>query len=319
MRYGFYLPTRGSVATPATIEALVQRAEALGFHSVVISDHIVLPVTFDSRYPYTVSGAFPSDGDALEQLALMSFVAAKTSRLRLITSVMILPHRNPVVSAKSLATIDVLSEGRVTVGVGVGWLREEFMALGAPEFDQRGAVSDEYLRIFKALWTESPASFEGEFYRFGPLWCLPLPVQNPHPPIWIGGHSRAALKRVARFGDGWHPVGANPASPLRPPEMRAKLDELRRLMEAEGRDFASLTISYKAPLYDTTVTGGSLGGDGERRPFSGNREQILADIEVYSELGVSDLILDFRAETLQESIDRMERFADWVGGGFRAG
>ncbi|HEY8838942.1 MAG TPA: TIGR03619 family F420-dependent LLM class oxidoreductase [Dehalococcoidia bacterium] len=170
MRYGFYLPTRGSVATPATIEALVQRAEALGFHSVVISDHIVLPVTFDSKYPYTVSGAFPSDGDALEQLALMSFVAAKTSRLRLITSVMILPHRNPVVSAKSLATIDVLSEGRVTVGVGVGWLREEFMALGAPEFDQRGAVSDECLRIFKALWTESPASFEGEFYRFGPLW-----------------------------------------------------------------------------------------------------------------------------------------------------
>jgi alkanesulfonate monooxygenase SsuD/methylene tetrahydromethanopterin reductase-like flavin-dependent oxidoreductase (luciferase family) len=138
-------------------------------------------------------------------------------------------------------------------------------------------------------------------------------VQKPHPPIWIGGHSRAALKRVARLGDGWHPVGANPASPLRPPEMRAKLDELRSLMEAEGRDYASLTISYKAPLYDATVAGGSLGGDGERRPFAGNRKQILADIEVYSELGVSDLILDFRAETLQESIDRMERFADWVG------
>ena len=319
MRYGFYLPTRGSVATPATIEALVQRAEALGFHSVVISDHIVLPVTFDSRYPYTVSGAFPSDGDALEQLALMSFVAAKTSRLRLITSVMILPHRNPVVSAKSLATIDVLSEGRVTVGVGVGWLREEFMALGAPEFDQRGAVSDECLRIFKALWTQAPASFEGAYYRFDPLWCLPQPVQKPHPPIWIGGHSRAALKRVAKLGDGWHPVGANPASPLRPPEMRAKLDELRRLTEAEGRDFASLTISYKAPLYDTTVTGDSLGSDGERRPFSGSKEQILGDIDDFAELGVSDLILDFRADTLSESMDRMERFAAWVGGGFRAG
>ncbi|HJR03101.1 MAG TPA: TIGR03619 family F420-dependent LLM class oxidoreductase, partial [Methylomirabilota bacterium] len=250
MRFGFYLPTRGRTAEPNAIEAMVAHGEALGFSSVVVADHLVFPVTIHSKYPYTVSGAFPGQGDALDQLSLMAFVAGKSRRLRLISSVMILPHRNPVVTAKMLATIDVLSGGRVTVGVGVGWLREEFQALGAPDFDRRGAVSDEYLRIFKTLWTQDPASFRGEFYRFDALRCLPHPVQKPHPPIWIGGHSKAALRRVARLGDGWHPVGATPAVPLRPPEMRASLDELRRFTEAERRDFAALTISFKAPLYD---------------------------------------------------------------------
>src|SRR5438874_1420026 len=247
MRYGFYLPTRGRSAEPDALETLVRRGKALGFHSTVIADHVVFPVTIASKYPYTVSGAFPGGGDALEQLTLMSFVAAKSERLRLITSVMILPHRNPVLTAKMLATIDVLSRGRVTVGVGVGWLREEFEALGAPDFDRRGAVSDEYIRIFKTLWTENPASFEGRFYRFDPLRFLPQPVQKPHPPIWIGGHSPAALRRVARLGDGWHPVGGIAAVPLRPAEMRASLAELHRLTEKEGRDPSRLTISFKAP------------------------------------------------------------------------
>ena len=177
---------------------------------------------------------------------------------------MILPHRNPVVTAKILATIDVLSNGRLTVGVGVGWMREEFRALAAPDFDRRGAVSDEYLRIFKTLWTQSPASFDGEFYRFDSIRCLPAPVQKPHPPIWVGGHSPVALRRVARYGDGWHPVGANPAVPLRPAELAASLDELRRLTEAEGRDPSALTISYKAPVYDTTQALDAAGA--ERRP-----------------------------------------------------
>ncbi len=314
MRYGFYLPTRGPAATRLALETLVQRAEQIGFNSVVIADHIVLPVTMTSKYPYTVSGAFPSDGDSLEQLALMAFVAGISSRLRLITSVMIVPHRNPLITAKALATIDVLSEGRVTVGAGVGWLREEFEALNAPDFDRRGAVTDEYLRIFKALWTEAPASFAGEFYSFKDILCLPQPLQKPHPPIWIGGHSRAALQRAARYGDGWHPVGANPASPLRADEMRLKLAQLRRLTEAEGRDPAALTISYKAPLYDKTLTGSSLAADGdERRPFSGSSDQILEDITTYEALGVSELILDFRSDHLEKSLERMEHFAAVAG------
>jgi probable F420-dependent oxidoreductase len=309
MRYGFYLPTRGQTATPEALETLVARGEALGFSSVVIADHIVFPVTIRSKYPYTVSGAFPGQGDQLEQLSLMAFIAGKTRALRLISSVMILPHRNPVVTAKMLATIDVLSGGRVTVGVGVGWMREEFEALGAPDFDRRGAASDEYIRIFKALWTQDPASFHGEFYRFEAIRCLPHPVQKPHPPIWIGGHSKAALRRVARLGDGWHPVGANPAAPLRPPEMRALLAELHRLTEAEGRDPSTLTISYKAPIYDA---GQGVDGGAERRPFSGSPQAIADDIGVFAALGVSELIFDFRSESLAESLDRMARFAPLI-------
>ena len=310
MRFGFYLPTRGRTAEPHAIEAMVAHGEALGFSSVVVADHLVFPVTIHSRYPYTVSGAFPGQGDALDQLSLMAFVAGKSRRLRLISSVMILPHRNPVVTAKMLATIDVLSGGRVTVGVGVGWLREEFQALGAPDFDRRGAVSDEYLRIFKTLWTQDPASFRGEFYSFEALRCLPQPTQKPHPPIWVGGHSKVALRRVARLGDGWHPVGATPAVPLRPPEMRASLDELRRLADAERRDFAALTISFKAPLYDP---GQGVDGGADRRPFTGSTQAIADDIGIYAGLGVSELIFDFRAETLTESLDRMAHFAPLIG------
>jgi probable F420-dependent oxidoreductase len=306
MRYGFYLPTRGQTASPEALETLATRAEEWGFSSVMIADHIVFPVTIKSKYPYTVSGAFPGQGDALEQLSLMAFVAGKTRSLRLISSVMILPYRNPVVTAKMLATIDVLSRGRVTVGVGVGWLREEFEALGAPDFDRRGAVSDEYLRIFKALWTQDPASYHGEFYRFDSVRCLPHPAQKPHPPIWVGGHSKAALRRVARLGDGWHPVGANPAVPLRPPELRALLDDLRRLTEAEGRDPSKLTISYKAPIYDS---GRGVDGGAERRPFSGSQQAIADDIGTFAGLGVSELIFDFRSDSLADSLDRMARFA----------
>jgi probable F420-dependent oxidoreductase len=309
VRYGFYLPTRGGCAIPEALETIVQRGEALGFHSVMIADHVVFPTAIASKYPYTVSGAFPGGGDALEQLTLMAFVAGRTRTLRLVTSVMILPYRNPVVTAKVLATIDVLSRGRVTVGVGVGWLREEFEALDSPDFEHRGAASDESIRIFKTLWTDDPASFTGEFYRFSALRCLPQPVQKPHPPIWIGGHSAPALRRVARYGDGWHPVGANPAVPLRPAELRASLDHLFRMTEAEGRDPSALTISFKAPVYDTSVT--TLSGT-ERRPFSGTVQQVADDIGAYEKVGVSELVFDFRSEHLAETLERMERFAQTI-------
>lgn len=307
MRYGFYLPTRGGCAVPEAIEAILARGEALGFSSTMIADHIVFPTQIASKYPYTVSGEFPGGGDALDQLTLLAFAAGRTRSLRLVTSVMILPYRNPVLTAKMLATIDVLSRGRVTVGAGVGWLREEFEALGSPDFDRRGSVSDEWIRIFKTLWTQSPASFEGQFYRFAPLKCEPLPVQKPHPPIWIGGHSKAALRRAARLGDGWHPVGGIAAVPLRPAEMRASLDELHRLTEKEGRDPSRLTISFKTPVYDTEIQ------DPEgRRPFSGTPEQMLEDVDTYARLGVSELIFDCRTERLDESLERLERFAALV-------
>ncbi|HET9924065.1 MAG TPA: LLM class flavin-dependent oxidoreductase [Methylomirabilota bacterium] len=161
----------------------------------------------------------------------------------------------------------------------------------------------------KTLWIQDPASFHGEFYRFESVRCLPHPLQKPHPPIWVGGHSKLALRRVARLGDGWHPVGANPAVPLRPAELRASLDELYRLTEAEKRDPSKLTISFKAPLYDT---GQGVDGGAERRPFSGSPQAITDDIATYARLGVSELIFDFRSESLAESLERMERFAPLV-------
>ena len=189
-------------------------------------------------------------------------------------------------------------------------MREEFEALAAPDFDRRGAVTDEYLRVFKTLWTESPASFSGRFYRFEALHCRPQPVQKPHPPIWVGGHSKAALRRAARLGDGWHPVGANAAVPLPPSELSGLLDELYRLTEAEGRDPRALTISYKAPVYD--VGQKVLGPSGERRPFSGEAAQVADDIAVFARLGVSEIVFDFRSESLAESLERMESFGPVV-------
>lgn len=310
MRYGFYLPTRGALANRRSIAALARAGETAGFHSAMVADHVVFPVTSRSTYPYTVSGEHPSHGDALEQFSMLAFVAGVTEHLRLVSSVTILPYRNPVLAAKMLATIDVLSDGRLTVGVGVGWLEEEFAALGAADFARRGAVSDEYLQILRKLWTTSPASHDGEFCSFEAIRCEPFPVQRPHPPIWVGGHSRAALRRAARYGNGWHPVGAIAAVPLPPAEMTQKLAELKQLTEAAGRDFDALTISYKAPLYDVALPG----ADGERRRFSGPATDIATDIAEFAAIGVDELIFDFRGDTLAGSLERLKRFAGEVMG-----
>ncbi len=304
MRYGFYLPTRGPLGNPDDIADIARAGEALGYATIVVGDHIVFPVTVDSAYPYTVDGGFPGVGDAMEQLTLISFVAGITTTPRLVTSVMILPHRNPLSTAKILATIDVLSKGRLTVGVGVGWMREEFEALGAPDFDKRGTASDEYLEIFKKCWTRDPVSHDGEFYSFKELRCMPQPVQKPHPPIWIGGHSRPALRRVAKYGDGWHPVGATSASPLAPAEFQGLLDRLKQLTEAEGRDFEALTISFKAPSYDP----GRVPEGHKRLLFTGEPARIAEDIRTYETMGVDEVVFDFRSPPATKTIENMDYF-----------
>ena len=305
MRYGFYLPTRGPIATRDGVLTLAREGERLGFHSAMIADHIVFPVTSESAYPYTLDKRHPGGGDALETFSILGVVAGATEKLRLVTSVLVLPYRNPVLTAKMVASLDVLSGGRVTLGVGVGWLKEEFEALDSPDFDKRGAVTDEWLAIFKQLWTQSPASFKGQFYNFNDIRAEPFPLQKPHPPIWVGGHSRAALRRTARHGDGWHPVGAIAASPLPPDEMRSLLASLKQMTAAEGRDFDKLTISYKAPLYDTGVPD----RDGARRSFSGTPQQIAGDIRSFAGIGVHELIFDFRGQSLAESLKGLQRFA----------
>ena len=304
MRYGFYLPTRGPLGNPDDISAIAKVGENLGYSTIVFGDHIVFPVEISSSYPYTIDGGFPGVGDALEQLNLMSFVAGITETVRLVNSVMILPHRNPLAAAKMLATIDVLSKGRLTVGVGVGWMREEFEALSAPDFDKRGAASNEYLEIFKKCWIQDPVSHDGEFYSFKELRCMPHPVQDPHPPIWIGGHSSAALRRVSKYADGWHPVGATSASPLPPEEFRTLLDRLKALMEVEGRDYDDLTISFKAPSYDSGLVPEGHG----RLLFTGSSERIAQDIRDYQAMGVHEVVFDFRTPPVSKTIENMTQF-----------
>ena len=304
MRYGFYLPTRGPLGNPDDISAIAKTGERLGFSSIVFGDHIVFPVEISSPYPYTVDGGFPGVGDALEQLNLMSFIAGITETVRLVNSVMILPHRNPLATAKMLATIDVLSKGRLTVGVGVGWMREEFEALSAPDFDKRGAASNEFLEIFKKCWTQDPVSHDGEFYSFKELRCMPHPVQNPHPPIWVGGHSKAARRRVAKYADGWHPVGATSASPLPPEEFRLLLEALKVMMKSERRNYDDLTISLKAPSYDP----GLVPVGHSRLLFSGAPERIAQDISDYQAMGVHEVIFDFRTPPASRTIENMAYF-----------
>ena len=223
MRFGFYMPNSGPTAQPDALAEIALRGDELGFNCLVVPDHVVEPNQIKSPYPYTVGGEFGggqrSDGEWPEQLTTLGFLADVTKKIRLVTSVMIVPYRNPILTAKMLATLDVLSKGRLTVGVGVGWMEEEFTALGAPPFAQRGVVTNEYLRAFKELWTSDNPTFDGRYCRFSDLTFLPKPVQKPHPPIWVGGQSRRAIRRAAELGYAWHPVGAIPAAPMEPEEL----------------------------------------------------------------------------------------------------
>ena len=186
----------------ASAARLARLAEAAGFDSVLAVDHVVFPDNYTSTYPYSATGRLPvgRSGAFPDPLIWIAYAAAVTTRLRFLTGVVILPQRDPLVLAKQVATLDYMSGGRFELGIGVGWLKEEFEALDSPDFDKRGAVTDEWIAIFRQLWTHSPASFKGQFYDYNDIRAEPFPLQKPHPPIWVGGHSRAALRRTARHG-----------------------------------------------------------------------------------------------------------------------
>ena len=307
IEFGLDVGVYGRLATPGEVLKRALLAEDEGFHSVWLADHIVFPATVAPKYPYSLDGNFPAPltDPLLEPIATMGVLVGATKRVKIGTAVLVMPLRNPVLLARMLATLDVFSNGRIILGAGVGWMAEEFAALNAPDFAKRGAVSNEYLEIFAKLWAGGPVSHQGEFYQFDEVRCEPLPVQRPGPPIWVGGHSRAALRRAARYGDGWHPVGANAAVPLPPDEMAVLISELKQLTVAEGRDFDAMALSFKAPLYDTAVAQ----PDGARRPFTGSNDQVIEDIHTYANLGIEELIFDIRSPSLSESLERMEHFA----------
>lgn len=210
MKFGLVFANTGFGATPDGAVALGRIAEESGFESIWTVEHVVVPAGYESQYPYSPTGKMPGreDNPIPDPLIWLTWVAANTSTVSLATGILILPQRNPVVLAKEVATLDVLSAGRVILGVGVGWLREEFDAIGV-DFDERGAITDEYVGALRALWQQDEPTFAGRWTSFDRAKMYPKPVQAGGVPIHVGGHSNAAARRAGRIGDGFFPAGGS--------------------------------------------------------------------------------------------------------------
>src|ERR1051326_144340 len=318
MQIGVKLPLSGALTAPRVLARLGVEGEAIGFDYIALSDHIVEPRDIHARYPYSETGEFPkgSRGERHEQLSAMAYLAGKTSRIRFLTSVMVVPHRPAVLTAKMLATIDVLSGGRVLVGVGAGWLDEEFEAIGAPPFAERGKVTDEYMQAFRVLWTQPEPRFEGRFVKFSNIAFEPKPVQKPHPPLWVGGESGPALRRAAKLGDGWYPIGTNPTHPLDTlARYRAGVARLKKSVEDAGRDPAKVTLAYRVHRHGDLVS--AKADDGERNLFSGGAGEIAGELRAMRELGVAAVDFSFPGPTADAVLAAMRQFHDEVAAKLR--
>lgn len=314
MDFGFTLPMRGPLSAPESLAAIAEAGDALGFGLLACSDHVVLPTATTSPFPYGtpafVGSAGP--GDHLELVTTLGWLAAQTRRARLLTAVMVVPHRPAVLTAKALATVDHLSGGRLVVGAGAGWLREEFEAIGAPPFEHRGSVTTEYIRAFRELWRSETPSFEGRYVRFRDIKAAPKPVQPGGPPIWVGGESPAALRRAGQVGDGWYPIGSNPTYPLRTPQqVAAGIATVKRHAQGAGRDPAALDFGLQAGWLNL---GEAIPmADGSRLPLTGSAEQIAGDIRAFQEVGVRHLVVSLVGATVAETHERLRRFMDAFG------
>ena len=311
MRIEFGLSTlsRGVLMSRDAYVTVAQAAERAGFGFLSVNDHIIVPAKLGSAYPYTQGGAWAAaeHGHCFDQLATLAFLAGSTSKLRLLTSVMVVPHRPAISTAKMLATIDVLSGGRLIVGVGAGWMKEEFDLLGAP-FEERGAATDEYIEAFKALWTEERPAYRGKHVNFADVIFEPKPIQKPHPPIWVGGESPAALRRTIRLGDAWYPGNNSQTKPLDTPDrLRAAIAELKRLAEKARRDPASIAISLIAQNpFDWTAQ--KIQDGSARRLFTGTSAEMAADADALAHVGVRHIALRLGGSSLSEAVERIDRF-----------
>src|SRR3954452_11428167 len=309
MLIGFNAPTAGPLSAADNLAKIVVGAEAMGFEYATFSDHVVIPTAIAAEYPYSASGEFPSGtrGERHEQLTEMAWIASKTTRLRLVASVMVVPHRPAVLTAKILSTIDVLSGGRLTLGIGAGWMREEFEAIDAPDFDARGTVTDEYLRAFVELWTKDAPKFDGKHVRFSNIGFDPKPVQKPHPPIWVGGESGPALRRAARLGDAWYPIGTNPQNPIDSlARFKAQAARLGKMVTEAGRDPKAVALSLRVTVFGDTAP--AQANDGEHRLFAGPPALIAADIKAMRDMGVGSLDFGFGGSTADEVLATMQKF-----------
>jgi len=314
MDFGIHIGPRGCMTTRANILALATRAEALGYDILGVADHVIAPVTTSVRYPYTEDGVWPGapTGECMDTLAILAFLAACTERMKLLTSVIVVPHRPPVLTAKLFSTVDVLSEGRVIAGVGAGWMKEEFEALGTPPFAERGAVTDEYIRAWKTLWTEDRPAMAGKYANFDNVQFEPKPVSQPHPPIWVGGESARSLRRVAELGDGWYPVSNNHAVLLNTVDrLKAGIDRMHRAVEKVGRDPTSIDIAYVWFLPPSWRARPGPDGVG-RQMFSGSPDDMLEDIAAMRAIGVKHCIFYLQRPTIEATLELQQKFAEEV-------
>ena len=274
MRVGINLINFGPGVTPESLARSVELAEALGYHLVMISDHVAITPDVQARYPAPFYDPFTALG----------WLAALTRRVELGTTVIILPYRHPLETARMAANLDRLSSGRLILGIGAGWAKQEFEALGVP-FHRRGAITDEYLAAIKAAWTHDVASYEGQFVSFKNVHSTPRPARAPHPPIWVGGASDAALRRAVRHGDGWHPIR------IRVDWLRDKgLPRLREIAEAERMPTPALCPRIRLRLTPSPLT------EEERVAGEGTLGQVRADLEALQSLGARYVLLDTYAD-----------------------
>src|SRR5437867_4639218 len=277
MRIGVNLLNFGPGVSPDGLAGWTELAERLGYHFVMISDHVAMTPYVVARYP----------APFYDQFVMQAWLARLTRRVELGTTVVILPYRHPLHTALLAANVDRLSGGRFIFGVGVGWARQEFEALGVP-FERRGAMSNDYLAAIKAAWTSDPASHAGPFVAFRDVRTGPRPIRSPHPPIWVGGASDAAMRRAVRLGDAWHPIR------VRVPWLRdTGLPRLRRIAAAEGRPAPALCPRIRLRITDTNLP------DDQRIAGEGSLDQVRADLAALAKLGASYVLLDTYADDVE--------------------
>ena len=299
MRLGFALPQLGSAAGPQSIVSVAQRAEALGYDSLWVLDRLLYPVQPRAPYP-AGDGSLPVKyKSALDPLETLTFAAAQTRRIALGTSILNLPWYNPVLLARRLSTLDVLSGGRLRVGFGIGWSPDEYEAAGSP-WQERGKRADELIRALKTIWTTDPVEFQGTYYRIPKSFIAPKPVQKPHPPIYMAAYTPGAMQRVAREADGWFPVGIPIAG------IAGMFEGMKQMAREAGRDAAVLQLIVRA---NVEFSDSALAKD--RADFTGAPDQIAADVAAIRKLGAAELLFDVQfspgVETADHMLARMEQ------------
>ena len=300
MRFGVFLPVSGRAASSVLMDA-AQEAEDQGFDSVWAADRIVIPWEIRTPYPYKEDQQFlvPPDRPFLEPLTCLAFLAGGTRRIGLGMSVMVLPYRHPLHWAKIATTIDQLSRGRLILGIGVGWMREEFDALGAP-FDERGQASDEQLALLERLWRDEHVTFEGRYYRVHDIAFQPKPFQSPRLPIWVGGEGVRAQRRAGRHGDAWFPYFVR----VTPDELRARYETVRRTATDAGRDPETVRLACCLPV-DLTERPAPQEPDRLR----GTPDQVAIAIRAFERVGVEHMALQFMVPSWRERQGQIAAFA----------